>query len=252
MAKMADFTELLHSSKFPGVSFSHRLQFCGLNLRQMKTSEIITDSSCEMILLVLDKTLSFEKHISKLIRTVKFNLSQFRYIRHQMSTDAAKLYMHAMIFSHFTYCITSWSLSTNEAVQPLRSLYKQALKVLDKKPFSYHYCNIVKKYNLLTFENFIFFSNVSLMYKVFNNLAPPPLKKFVQKHNEVCERTTRASNKGDCYVQYRKSKFGRECFSIKAANMWNSLPTNIRECETLQQFKYSVKKWLKDNQSCNH
>lgn len=74
---------------------------------------------------VLDRTLSFKKHASKLIK----NLSQFRYIRPQMSTDAAKLYMHAMIFSHFTYCITTWSLSTNSVLQPLQSLYKQALKI---------------------------------------------------------------------------------------------------------------------------
>lgn len=111
----------------------------------VKGEKLLEVESVTYLGVVLDRTLSFKKHISKLIKTVKFSLSQFRYIRNQMSTDAAKLYMHAMIFSHFTYCITTWSLSISTALQPIKSLYKQALKILDKQHVSYHYCNIVEK-----------------------------------------------------------------------------------------------------------
>ena len=169
-----------------------------------------------------------------------------------MITDAAKLYMHAMIFSHLTYCIKNWTLSTNSALQPLQSLYKQALKILDKKPFSYHYCNIVKKYKLLTFDNFVVFSNVSLVYKILHNLAPQPLRKFVKPCEEAGIRTTQASSRGDCYVNFRSSTFGQNCFSVKAAGMWNLLPVVVRESVTLQQFKVNLKKWLKDGQICDH
>lgn len=169
-----------------------------------------------------------------------------------MSTDAAKLYMHVMIFSHLTYCITTWSLSTNTALQPLQSLYKQALKILDKKPVSYHYCKIVKKYKLLTFENFILFSNVSLVFKILHDLAPHPLKMFVKLCDEAGRRATRASYRGDYSVNFRSSTFGQNCSSVKAAGMWNSLPLTVQESSTLQQFKLDLKKWLKDSQICDH
>lgn len=218
----------------------------------IKETRIHEAESVKYLGVVLDRTLSFKKRVSKLIKTVKFNLSQFRYIRPQMSTDAAKLYMHAMILSHFTYCITNWSLSTNSALEPLQSLYKQALKILDKKPVSYHYCNIVKKYGLLTFEIFILFSNVTLVNKIFHDLAPHPLRMFVKSCEEAGPRTTRASSRGDCYVNFRSSTFGQNCFSVKSAGMWNSLPLTVRESSTLQQFKFKLKKWLKDGQICDH
>jgi len=153
-----------------------------------------------------------------------------------MSTDAAKLYMCAMVFSHFSYCSTTWSQTNGTSMQPLKSLYKQALKVMDKKPNSHHYCNIVKKHNLLTFENFLFMSNVGLVYKIVNDLAPKPLKQYVTTISRAGSMLTRAS-RGDCCVMFRSTAFGQNCFSVKAAGMWNSLPLSVRECSTLNIFK---------------
>lgn len=42
-----------------------------------------------------------------------------------------------------------------------------------------------------------------------------PLKELVKYPDEVCDRTTRASSRGDCYVNYSKSKYERNRFSIK-------------------------------------
>lgn len=81
----------------------------------------------------LDSQLSFKKHIKQVCTTVKFNLRNFRHIRNQLPLDAAKLYMYSMIVPHFTYCITSWSQTGKTILAPLQMLYKQTLKVLDKK-----------------------------------------------------------------------------------------------------------------------
>lgn len=81
-----------------------------------------------------------------------------------MRTDAAKLFMHAMILSHFSYCSTTWSPTSLTLMQPLLSLYKQTLKVMDKKTNSHHYCNIFRKHKLLTFENFL--SNVKCWFSI--------------------------------------------------------------------------------------
>lgn len=45
----------------------------------------------------------------KVCQRVKFNLFNIRFIRNSMTTDAAKLYMNAMIMSHLTYCLTSFA-----------------------------------------------------------------------------------------------------------------------------------------------
>lgn len=138
------------------------------------------------------------------------------------------------------YYITTWSQTNVSSMQPLQSLYKQALKIMDKKPVSDHYCKIIKKYNLLTFEHFLLMANVGLLYKIIHNLAPPPFKQFVTIYS-ASSRLTRASTRGDCYVKFWSTTFEQNCFSVKAAGMWNSLPLSIRESNTFKLFKLSLK-----------
>ena len=87
----------------------------------------------------LDSRLKFDIHIKKLSKTVKTSLNCFRLIRSCLSFKAAHLYLHAMVLSHLSYCITSWSQATDSTIKPLFSLYKQALNILDQKPQKWHH-----------------------------------------------------------------------------------------------------------------
>ena len=122
--------------------------------------------------ITVDSQLSFKKHVKQVCNRVKFNLRNFRYIRNQLPLEAAKLYMHSMIFSHI--CITSWSQTGKTTLAPLQTLYKQTLKALDKKPLRYHHCKIIQRHNLMTFDSFVFLADVCLVCNIMNDLAASP------------------------------------------------------------------------------
>ena len=63
--------------------------------------------------ITLDSQLKFDIHIKKLSKTVKTSLNCFRLIRSCLSFKAAHLYLHAMVLSHLSYCITSWGHRLN-------------------------------------------------------------------------------------------------------------------------------------------
>lgn len=156
-----------------------------------------------------------------------------------------------MILSHVTYCLTSWSNTHLIVLKPLESLYKQALKILDKKEFSFHHCHILNKYNLFNWENLIKFKNVCLVYRIMHGLAPPPLADFI-KSKSVENRITRGAIRADCIIPRRKTSFGQAVFSYKASHQWNTVPQPIRECSSFNSFKLNFKKWLLHNQHCEH
>ncbi len=52
---------------------------------------------------ILDSQLTFQKHTKKVAKIIKFNLANFRHIRPCLTIEAAKLFMHSMIF--FSYYI---------------------------------------------------------------------------------------------------------------------------------------------------
>ncbi len=217
----------------------------------VKGEKIQTVSHFKYLGITVDSQLSFKKHIKQVCKTVKFNLRNFTYIGNQPPLDAAKLYMHSMIFSHIAHCITSWSQAGKTTLAPLQTLYKQILKALDKKPSSYHHGNIIQRHELLTFDSFVCLADVSLVYRVINDLAAPPLKEFISLHSDN-RRTTRMTSRGDCAVQRRSAEFGRSVFSVRATNYWNSVPSEIRESNGFTGFKSKMKSWLKSNQSCTH
>ena len=97
-----------------------------------------------------------------------------------LSMETAKTYMHAMIFTHISYCYTTWS-HTSESTKPIKSLFKRTLKTLDKKPLYYHYCKIANKHKIMDLDSFQQFLDVCLIFKVLNGLAPSPLQNFIKK-----------------------------------------------------------------------
>ena len=198
------------------------------------------------------KSLNFKKHIKQTVKTVKYNLVNFKHIRNCLSLDAAKIFMHAMILSHMSYCITCWGQAGVSTLRPLESLYKQTLKTLDKKPLHHHHCTILVKHKLLNFENFRVFANMCMVYKILNGLAPDPLGDFVYARPTNSIRSNRISSTLDCYIPFRRTATGQSALSVRATKQWNTLPDTVRSSSSLGNFKSNLKKMLKAAQLCNH
>ena len=156
-----------------------------------------------------------------------------------------------MILSHIEYCFTNWSYADTTVIKPIEQIFKKAIEVLDKKPNSYHHCNILAKYNLLSFSNFIHFKGACLIYKCLNGLAPPPLMEIIHR-KRVTGHSTRSISRGDCVVVFRETTFSQNTLSIKGCQYWNHLPVTLREIPTFTAFKRHLKQWLKDDQTCDH
>ena len=141
------------------VSMCYSIRKC--NLQHFKVSihnqYISSVTEFKYLGVVLDPQLKFNHHIKKISKTIKTNLNCFKLIRHYIPHQAAILYMHSMIFSHISYCLTVWAPAAPSTKQHIGSLYNQTVKVLDKKTIRWHHCKVIKKYNLLSFESFIDF-----------------------------------------------------------------------------------------------
>ena len=76
--------------------------------------------------IVIDTKLTFKTQVKKVVNRIKFNLNNFRYIRNNLTTEASKLYMHAMILSHINDHQLDTDIKNHFAT--VERLYKQALK----------------------------------------------------------------------------------------------------------------------------
>ena len=242
----------LNISKTKGMFFYKRKgQIPSANIKiRHESIDIVTEF--KYLGVTLDTNLNFKKHVKNMTKTIKYNLANFRHIRSSLPMDVAKTFLHGLIFSHISYCITCWGQANESTIRPLKSQYKQALKILDKKPLHYHHCNILEKHHLLSFENFREFSSLCLVYKILHGLAPACLLEFVCHRPARSIRSSRIASASDCRIPHYRSTFGQSSFSFKATSLWNVLPAELRNCVSFSHFKPQLKYYLKNSQHCIH
>lgn len=69
--------------------------------------EIEVVNEFEYLGVTVDPQLKFDAHRKTFFKTIPTSLNCFRLIRSCLSFKAAHLYMHAMIMSHLSHCVTS-------------------------------------------------------------------------------------------------------------------------------------------------
>jgi len=81
-----------------------------------------------------------------------------------------------------------------------------------------------------------------LVYKAQCGLTPQYLVDFCQPVSAVSGRSgLRSSTRGDLVVVRTEIDFGERSFAVAAPLAWNRLPEKIRNLQSLQLFKSSLK-----------
>lgn len=83
------------------------------------------------------------------------------------------------------------------------------------------------KCNLLTSERFLFMPIISLLHKIFHDLAQPLLKQL-RTHCATGTISNSSSAREDCFIKNTPMKFVKSGFSVKAAELWTTLLCNVR------------------------
>ena len=164
-----------------------------------------------------------------------------------MSADKRRLIFKTFIISQVNYCPLVWMVHTKQLNNRINSLHEKALRVtyqdrnssftellnLDKS-VSIHYRNI--KYLLRK------------IYKVKMGLSPPIMSDIFSlsensSYNLRCGVTVNGRN-------IRTSKFGFETVGSIGAILWNGLPVELKNAESLKNFKQKIKLWSPNDCPC--
>ena len=79
------------------------------------------------------------------------------------------------------------------------------------------------------------------VWKLMKNETPGPIYSRLRLSN------TRSRVHGTLAIPVFESALARKSFLVRSAAIWNSIPGDIRDVETLQNFKKKLKKWIQTN-----
>ena len=78
-----------------------------------------------------------------------------------------------------------------------------------------------------------------LVFKSINGIAPCYICDLIQLHKPVCVLRSRGSHRLD--ISRTRSRFGDRRFSVVGPNLWNELSNQIKDADSINQFKTLLK-----------
>ena len=203
----------------------------------------IDESDYEKLLgVTFDKKLSFRKHVEDLCKKANQKLHALARLSAYIDPIKSEILMNSFIKSQFNYCPLVWMFHDRVLNSKINRIQERALRLVCKGSDT-EFEKLMK--NTLTTHQ----HNLQLLmieiYKTKNNLNPSFMRDvFTEKENRYKLRS-------ENHLQLPMAKtttYGIENIQYRGCLLWSTLPKEIKDSNTLPEFKQKIKLW--DGSSC--
>ena len=136
----------------------------------------------------------------------------------------------------------SWSLPRRTAYRiGIGSIRKVQARVITGTSRHSHITPVLKALHWLPIQSRLDFKVLVQTYKALNEQAPGYVRDMLSVYTP--SRTLRSQSSQNLVTpRFKSAIYGKRCFSLSAASLWNNLPRHIKESRLI--FKRSLKTHL--------
>ena len=210
-------------------------------------SDTIKNKREEKVLgFTFDNKLTFESHVTKLCNTASQKLHALARISNLMSMEKRKIIMNAFITSQFGYCPLIWMCHSRKLNTRINKIHERALRIVFQDKTTSFNELLIKAGSVK-----IHHKNIQVLateiYKVYHNISPLIMSEVFP------DRTTEYNLRGNPNLSTRNLHsvhYGTDSLSHLGPKIWNLVPNNIKDSETLNIFKSKIKMWVPEKCPC--
>ena len=202
--------------------------------------QINSSNAVKLLGVLLDDTLSFDKHVSKLCIKAGGQLNQLSRFKTYLSPLAKRLCINSFIHSNFTYCPLVWHFMSAANVKKVEKMQERALKFMYPNLADDSYDNLL---HLSGYNSMIVCRLKKLcteIYKTLHNINPVYMNNLFYQSN--LRRSIRLKYNIETQ-KYNQVSFGKNSLRVLGPKIWNILPNDIRGSINLHVFKNNMKQW---------
>ena len=204
---------------------------------QIKGHEIDRVPHTKSLGVHIDQNLSWSKHVNETAKIVSSGIGALKRLRPFICEDTAILLYRALIEPYFDYCCPVWDGLSNELADKLQKLQNRAIRVITN---SDHYSSAIALRGELGWDNLCTRrkkQKLKLMFKTLNDQSPEYLKDpFMPFSTDYGLRNS--DNK--LALPKPRTDFLKRSFCYSGAQLWNSLPSNVRAIRSFTKFKNKI------------
>ena len=156
-----------------------------------------------------------------------------------MNFSKKKMLMNSFCKSQFSYCPLVWKCHSRTMNNKINHLHEDVIRVIYKDKIS-SFNELLERDRSIQIHN----SNLQILsteiFKVYNNIAPAIFTEIFNKRNP----NYRLRHTSLFSIPLVRSVYnGTESLSLLSPNIWDIVPTELKEVKTLSAFKSGIKNW---------
>ena len=202
-------------------------------------NDTVIDQKSEITLLgvTLDDQLSFSSHIRNICRKVSCQTGVLLRLRNLIPTSAKLHIVKFAILPYLTYCQTVWHFCRSSDARKLERIQERALRAVycDNKST---YEELLQRAKLPTLHTRRLQAIAITLYKVKKGLAP----SYIADLFIVTNSHYHLRNSDFVIPRFRTVTYGKHSLTYLGPVIWSKLDKFIRSSESLDIFKYRIKK----------
>ena len=206
------------------------------------------DDEAEFLGTIIDGTLSWEKHCTKVANKISRNNGLLNRVKHLLPPSSLKLLYHSFILPHILYALPAWGGCSAQNKKRIITIQKRAIRTISKSYYSAHTEPRMKKLGLLKFEDLYNLQNTLLVHDCFYGTAPKNIKSLINiALNPNLNLRNQVSKPLDLKVPNLKSRAGSHSFRQVGSSSWNMVSSELRAVKQKERFKRAMKNSILEN-----
>ncbi len=232
----------LNDEKTEIMVFASKLNLPNLRDTTLKigSTEVPCTSKVKNLGILEDPSLSMDSQVTAVCKSAFFQLRNISRIRRYLTTDAVKILVHSLVMSRLDYGNALYCGLSKSNLSKLQRAQNAAARVVTLTNRRAHITPILCTLHWLPIEFRVSFKVLVLVYRAINGQAPEYIINMLSIHQ--LSKGLRSGNRRLLHVpRTRMVTYGDKAFSCSAPRLWNALPEDIRQANSLLMFRKKLK-----------
>jgi len=188
---------------------------------------------------VLDSGLTFNKQVNAVARSCHYHIQAIRHIRHLLTRDMAQTLACSLVLSRLDYCNALLYGAPVTVLNKLQRIQNTTARVILQAPRLSSSKPLLKELHWLPVQSRIKYKLATIVFQTQKASMPSYLNDLISLR--TCPRSLRSSSLPLLNIPAVKTELAKRAFRYSAPYVWNSLPSNVINSNTLPAFKSSLK-----------
>lgn len=195
--------------------------------------------------IIIDENLKFKQHCDYILNKMSKKVHFMRRIGNNLTMNTKILLYKSIISPHIEYCSSILFNFNQNEIDKLQKLQNKSMRTILKCNKYTPIKTMLEVLNFMNVKQRIIFRTLDFIYKMKNKKTALYLCDKVKYVNNVHSHNTRQN--GDFFIETAKTSLLNNTLLYKGLNMFNALPTEIKNCENHNKFKKLLKNYVFNN-----